>query len=132
MARRIRKPRARSVSAEAPDLERLAETFKALAHPHRLIIFARLAAGCCRPGSHHGNEIRACVGELGAGLDIAPSTLSHHIKELRRAGLLHVRKRGTTCECWVEAESLTALARFFSEAVGGRARRGRQGVPARR
>jgi ArsR family transcriptional regulator len=95
-----------------PDADRLAEIFKALAHPHRILIFARLAS-CC---SDQPPE-RLRVGALGEGLGIAPSTLSHHVRELRRAGLLHVERVGQTTECWVEPGTLEGLSAFFSSAV---------------
>jgi len=46
--------------------------------------------------------MRACVGDLGDGLELAPSTVSHHLKELRRAGQ-HV-------ECWADSDVLECLA----------------------
>jgi ArsR family transcriptional regulator len=55
------------------------------------------------------------VGELGEGLDIAPSTLSHHLKELNRSGLISMRRRGKQVECWVEPATLDGLAAFFNE-----------------
>lgn len=89
--------------------------FKALANPHRLALFHRLTT-CCIPGSSCSTEkaIRHCVGELGEGLDIAPSTLSHHLRELNRAGLVQMQRRGKNVECWVEPATLEKLAAFFS------------------
>jgi ArsR family transcriptional regulator len=47
-------------------------------------------------------------------LGIVPSTVSHHIKELRRAGLIRMERRGQKIECWVDPEVLKELAGFFS------------------
>jgi len=90
--------------------------FKALSNPHRLALFSRLMS-CCVPGTKCSPEetVRFCVGELGDGLDIAPSTLSHHLKELNRAGLVNMERRGKNIECWVEPDILDALAGFFSQ-----------------
>lgn len=92
----------------------LSEMFKALSNPHRLGVFQRLMS-CCEPGTRCSPEqaVRFCVGELGEGLDIAPSTLSHHLKELHRAGLVQMERRGKHVECWVEPETLTDLGQFF-------------------
>ncbi len=75
-------------------VHQLAEVFKALANPNRLQIFLRLAS-CCSPGTKCDSEaaVRQCVGELGQDLEIDPSTVSHHLKELRRAGGVRVEKR---------------------------------------
>ena len=92
----------------------LAEAFKALSNPHRLALFNRLM-NCCTPGTKcsPAAAVRYCVGELGEGLDIAPSTLSHHLKELNRAGLVEMERKGKNVECWVDATKLEKLSTFF-------------------
>jgi ArsR family transcriptional regulator len=92
------------------NLERSAEMFKALGNSHRLAIFLRLIS-CCPPGTKWvaEPESRRVVGELGEDLNIAPSTLSHHIKELRTAGLIIAERRGKNIECWVDPEALNTL-----------------------
>jgi ArsR family transcriptional regulator len=96
-------------------LERFAEVFKALSNPNRLKIFQRLAS-CCKPGTVSVIEAceTACVGELGRELDIVPSTVSHHIKELRQAGLIRTRRRGQKIECWIDPGVVEQLRGFFS------------------
>ena len=88
--------------------------FKALSNTHRLELFRRLMTYCL-PGTKCNAEqaVRFCVGELGDGLDIAPSTLSHHLKELNRAGLVNMARRGKNVECWVDPDVLSKLALFF-------------------
>ena len=99
-------------------LDKLASRFKALGHPHRLEIFWRLA-GCCVPGTTGppGEVIRRCVGELATDLDIAPSTVSHHIKELTHAGLIATERCGREIRCWVEPELLNELRGFFANFI---------------
>ncbi len=88
--------------------------FKALGNPHRLAIFHRLIT-CCAPGTCCDlDSVRFTVGQLGAGLEIAPSTLSHHLKELRRAGLIEMERRGKQVICWIDAAVLERLADFFT------------------
>ena len=100
------------------DTERFAEIFKALSNPNRLRIFLRLAS-CCMTGAtcNVDAEMCECVGELGKDLGIAPSTVSHHIKELHRADLIKMGRRGQNVKCWVEPETLNTLTDFFKQPV---------------
>ncbi len=98
------------------DFSRYAERFKALSNPHRLALFQRLSS-CCAPGTRCELEQAVLsVGELGEGLEIAPSTLSHHLKELSRAGLVQTERRGKQVLCWVEANTLEEMAALFTSA----------------
>jgi ArsR family transcriptional regulator len=96
---------------QSNDLERYAEAFKAISNPNRLAIFLHLVS-CCPPGTScsFDEEMKKCVGDLGRGLNIVQSTISHHIKELRIAGLIHVEKKGRYTECWVDGETVRLLA----------------------
>ena len=53
------------------------------------------------------------MGELGKGLGVAPSTLSHHVKELNRSGLVRTERSGRNVICWVDAYMVDALRAFF-------------------
>jgi ArsR family transcriptional regulator len=75
---------------------------------------------CCKPGRTCEVESeRACVGDLGADTGLAPSTVSHHIKELRQAGLIEMKRSGQRVECWVPSEVLEFLSDFFSGCCTG-------------
>jgi ArsR family transcriptional regulator len=65
-----------------PPLLELVEVYKALAHPARLRILAMLRGG------------ELCVCQITAVLGLATSTVSAHLSELRRAGLVAERKDG--------------------------------------
>ena len=95
-------------------LDEFAEIFKALSNPNRLRIFVRLAS-CCAPGtvSLIDEDHSAYVGELSDELDVGKSTVSHHIKELRRVGLLRSERRGQKIANWVDPEMVRDLAMFF-------------------
>jgi ArsR family transcriptional regulator len=99
------------------DIPRYARMLKALGNPHRLRLFLRLTA-CCAPRVDCGEteeDARRCVGDLGAELDLAPSTVSHHLKELRQAGLIRMERRGQRIECGASGEALAALRTFLDE-----------------
>lgn len=101
------------------DFDRLAEIFAALGNPHRLRILAQLAQ-CCRSGGQCcTDEGELSVGELGGGLEIAASTLSHHVRELSRAGLLCCRKRGKCVLCCADAGMLGQLGALFTALAEG-------------
>ena len=97
------------------DIQKFADRFKALSNPNRLGIFLRLIS-CCPPGTKCSSEAEArrYVGELGEELDITLSTVSHHIKELRQAGLIRVERRGKNIECWVDAQAVAELAELLA------------------
>ncbi len=100
----------------------MAAMFKALSNPHRLEIFVKLASAggdtaCCTVKGEKLELINgpcACVGDLGKGLGLAPSTVSHHIKELRLAGLITLERQGQNIFCHVEPETLRELSEFFT------------------
>jgi DNA-binding transcriptional ArsR family regulator len=82
----------------AKPLTATVHALKALAHPGRLRILAML----------HGGEL--CVCQMTAVLDLAASTVSAHLADLKRAGLVGERKDGR----WVfhrleEGEAAQAL-----------------------
>jgi DNA-binding transcriptional ArsR family regulator len=67
------------------DLTEEATLFKALADPARLTILATLAR----------SEHEVCVCDFTSGLDLNQSTVSHHLKLLKDAGLVDSVRRGT-------------------------------------
>jgi ArsR family transcriptional regulator len=95
--------------------EKLAEQFQALGNRHRLAIFEFLARNCCVGTTASEDRMVATVGKLASMLTIAPSTVSHHLKELRTAGLIAMDRNGQERECWVEPEVIQALGRYFGD-----------------
>lgn len=97
-------------------IENFADIFKALSNPNRLRIYKQLTS-CCAPGTVCvlESDNKAYVGDLGKQVNIAPSTVSHHIKELKRAGLIRTRRQGQKIECWVDPETIKLMKDFFSE-----------------
>ena len=98
-------------------IKQFSEVFKALSNPHRLKIFMQLA-NCCEPGiacDVDSEQMRACVGQLGKDLGIVASTVSHHIKELHRSGLIRMERNGQKIHCWVNIETVQSLSKFFED-----------------
>lgn len=103
------------MSNHRSEASRLADQFAALGHPHRLALFQQLCR-CCAPGTACGLDTvtSVCVGDLGDGLDIAPSTRSHHLKALRTAGLVTCERDGKRILYAVPPDVLRRLAAFFT------------------
>ena len=53
------------------------------------------------------------AGDIGAELDIAPSTLSHHLDRLKREKVVNVRRDGTFLWYAANAEVLEELLQFL-------------------
>jgi DNA-binding transcriptional ArsR family regulator len=88
------------------EMKQAAEAFKALGDPTRLKIYRFLSGGCCQVAIDEHGCVRpmdgptmgeVCCQVLGASK--VTSTLSHHLKELRLAGLIAVERRGRHFVC---------------------------------
>jgi len=77
------------------DRDLLIDAFKALSNETRFAIFEQIRNGCCGP-EKEGIDERPAVCEVASAVSVAPSTISHHIKELRRARLISCERRGQT------------------------------------
>ncbi len=89
--------------------------FGALSNPNRLKMLLKLIE-CCGPerACSTVGGVGACIGDLSEGLGLAPSTVSHHLKELRRTGLISVNRRGRKVECAINAEALEGIVSLVS------------------
>lgn len=88
-----------------------AQQFKALSNPHRLRIFMTMS-GCLEPGcviESDTEQFENCQQEFSEKLGLAPSTVSHHFKELRNAGLIHMKREGKKVFVWIDADAVREL-----------------------
>jgi ArsR family transcriptional regulator len=85
----------------AGDAALLAAALKAVADPARLRILSLLQA---QPDGE------ACVCHLTGPLGLGQPTVSHHLKVLRRAGLVSSEKQGTWVHYRAEADALRTLS----------------------
>ncbi len=81
-----------------------AALFKALADPARLAILATLAR----------NDHEVCVCDFTSGLDLNQSTVSHHLKILKDAGLVSSVRRGTWGYYSLAPDARTRLERALT------------------
>ncbi|MFS8099339.1 metalloregulator ArsR/SmtB family transcription factor [Lentzea alba] len=85
----------------------LASMFKALGDPVRLRLLSMIAS---RPDG----EI--CVCELTPAFELSQPTISHHLKQLRQAGLVDSDRRGTWVYYRLRPETTARLAAVLSSA----------------
>lgn len=102
----------------------LARIFKALGNPQRLALFemihrmgteaalaewrGRGAPAACCPVKGAFTAACACMG-------LARSTISHHFKELQRAGLITCVREGRGYLCEVNPEAVEAVRGFLKD-----------------
>jgi len=91
--------------APALDDEAIARLCKALGHPARVAIVRALAESSCR------------CREIVAGLPLAQSTVSQHLKILREAGLLHGGVEGPRACYELDRTALGRLSEALSALV---------------
>ncbi|MGD0712871.1 MAG: metalloregulator ArsR/SmtB family transcription factor [Gaiellaceae bacterium] len=92
-------------------MDDLAVVFRALSDPNRLAIYRLI-----RDREHRSvAELERSISALAREFDLSLSTVSHHVKELRQAGLIQCVKRGQTVYCEPDPAALEAIDRFLGE-----------------
>jgi ArsR family transcriptional regulator, arsenate/arsenite/antimonite-responsive transcriptional repressor len=87
-----------------PDVARYADMFSAMGTEPRLRIMRLLLS------AHPEGMI---TGEIGAELDIPPSTLSHHLDKLKNEALVNVRRESTFLWYSANTDTLQELLSFL-------------------
>jgi DNA-binding transcriptional ArsR family regulator len=100
-----------ATSRQAVDVARV---FRALGDPTRLAIFEAVRSATENCTSCSSSEIQNSVSEIAAQFDLALSTVSHHLRELRLAGLIRCERQGQQIRCVVSPEVLDAAGRFLN------------------
>jgi ArsR family transcriptional regulator len=100
-------------------MEDLSQAFKALGHPHRLALVRRLIdeAVTCDGSSEAAPppDVSCCdFAELADEIGVGKSTVSHHLKVLRQAGLVEREQDGRQVRCHVNADRLEELRSFLT------------------
>ena len=101
------------------ELSSLAKIFKALSNEQRLRLFKMIfewSKDCC-----HKEEGSGCSGEgieksftkACKCMNIARSTISHHFKELKNAGLIDCKRFGQAFICRVNTEIISEIKEWF-------------------
>lgn len=88
------------------ELTTAARCFAELGHPTRLAIYQRLV---------QAGDGGMTVGAIGEELDVPPSTLSHHLKQLMIVGLIEQEREGRILHCRPLYPQMDGLIRFLTE-----------------
>lgn len=104
--------RRRPLAAAPEVVERLRQTFQALADPTRIRIILRLAGG------------EMCVSDLAGTLGLTMPTISHQLRLLRHLGLVRARREGRMAFYRLDDEHLTHWLEEGVEHLSERAARG--------
>ncbi|MFN8672568.1 MAG: metalloregulator ArsR/SmtB family transcription factor [Candidatus Sericytochromatia bacterium] len=106
------------------EIKEMAVLLKALGEPSRLKIFEYLASCCDSFALDDENNIRnVCgitVGDICCtitGENNITSTMSHHLKELRYAGLINVERKGKNMLYSINKEKVSQLSKFLSKII---------------
>ena len=97
-----------------PQTQNLAKIFRALGDPSRLAIF-ELVRDCCgrEEVGQSATDLRNSVSEIARQFDLSLSTVSHHLKELRTAGLIKCERQGQHIFCSIDPEALQIVDGFL-------------------
>ena len=87
-----------------PEIARYADMFSAIGTEARLRIMRALLA------AHPEGMV---AGDIGAELEIPPSTLSHHLDKLKNEGLVNVRRESTFLRYSANTEGLQEVLGFL-------------------
>jgi ArsR family transcriptional regulator len=93
----------------------LARVFKALGDPTRLAIFELVRDVGESGEGHTPGEIDNTISQIASRFELSLSTVSHHIKELRGAGLIRCERRGQSIFCSPEPGVLEEVKQFLAE-----------------
>jgi ArsR family transcriptional regulator len=91
------------------DAEQLARRFKALGDPTRVRLLSMIAA---TPGGE------ACICDLTEPVGLSQPTVSHHMKILADAGLVHREQRGRWAYFAIDQGELDAVAKSLTATPG--------------
>ena len=96
------------------EIEKLAETFKALSDPTRLKLVKLLTD--CKPGVCEGGAL--CVNALAHRLGVTQSAVSQHLRILRQAGLVNGARRGSFMHYSLDPDGLKKYRVALRDTLG--------------
>ncbi len=93
--------------------QNMAKVFKALSNEQRLNLFKMIYYWDKTVGEDACCGVERAFTRACNCMDLSKSTISHHLKELQNAGLLHCTKNGQVLSCKVNNELIKDIKDFF-------------------
>jgi len=93
----------------------LTKIFKALSDESRLAIYQLIRERCGSTHEASEAELNRSVSKIAEEFDLALSTVSHHLRELKNAGLIQCEKRGQRIYCSAGVEALRPVGEFLED-----------------
>lgn len=97
----------------------LCDAFKALGNQNRLAIVRLLltkSVSCCAAERNVDCTLDSAscnFGEIARELQVTEATVSHHLKELNRAGIIERVRKGSYVYCRINEDNLKVLCEFL-------------------
>ena len=92
------------------EIKQLTKIFKALSNENRLQLFLEIL----EKDNLSINQHDCFISELANHLKIGAPTISHHVKELENAGLIHTDKKGKLITANVNKEVINIIVKMLS------------------
>ncbi len=97
-------------------MARVSSAFKALSNENRLAVFENIRF-CCKRQTEQNNEKRPSVCNIASNFNISLSTISHHMKELRNAGLINCERKGQSIFCQPNDETIKMMVEYLTSVM---------------
>ena len=96
-------------------MARISSAFKALSNETRLAVFEKIRLGQCKAILNKDNRLSVC--SVASNFNMSLSTISHHMKELRNAGLINCERRGQTILCRHNDETIRMMIDYLTSVM---------------
>ncbi|MFB6246432.1 MAG: ArsR/SmtB family transcription factor [Candidatus Pacearchaeota archaeon] len=93
------------------------EVFSVLSEENRLRMISLLSKkslSCSEAEKYNLPKYSCVIGELAKKCDLSMATASHHLKQLKNAGLVGMKKKGKNQYCWINQKKFDEVVNFLS------------------
>ena len=102
-------------SKQTERMARISSAFKALSNETRLAVFENIRLGQCKETLDKDNRPSVCC--VASNFNISLSTISHHMKELRNAGLIDCERKGQSIFCQPNEDTVKMMIEYLNSVM---------------